>query len=175
MRLPLALRNTGATVPADPLPLGRRDLEAIAQRCRRLVRQRAMLSASAVVVPMPGFDLLVDMGVLSRMLHEVNLEFGLTPAQIERLAPRRRLSVYRTVQALGTSAVGQLITRELLGRLLRSVARRAAAKGAARYVPLAGQAVAAALSFSAIRLIGERHIAECLRVADTMIDIDDLQ
>ena len=39
------------------------------------------------------------------------------------------------------------------------------AKQAAKYVPLAGQAVAAVVGYSAIRYLGEEHLKDCVRVA----------
>ena len=38
---------------------------------------------------------------------------------------------------------------------------------AAKYVPLAGQAVSAAMGYTAIRYLGEQHIQDCLRVVQT--------
>jgi len=153
------------------LPDNRRDLTAIAHRCRKIVTRRAMVSASAAVVPIPGVDILVDLAVLTKMLHEINAEFGLTPAQIELLAPKRRLTAYKAINALGASTVGRLITRELLFTLLKSMAQRVATKTSAKYVPIAGQALAAGLSFAVIKVIGDRHVAACAAVADRVIDI----
>ncbi len=41
-----------------------------------------------------------------------------------------------------------------------------------RYVPLAGQAMAAGLSFAAIKALGDRHIDDCIRVATRAIDVN---
>lgn len=159
--------------PALPvLPAARRDIEQVARRCRKLVTQRAMLSAGAAVVPIPGFDLMVDIGVLMRLLQRINAEFGLTPMQIEALAPKKRLTVYKAAETLGASAVGRVVTRQLVSLLAKSVAKRLAAKTTARYVPIAGQALAASLSFLALKYLGERHIDDCVRVATQVIDID---
>jgi uncharacterized protein (DUF697 family) len=154
------------------LPASERDIHRIAERCRKLVTQRALLSAGATVVPLPGFDLAVDVGVLTRMLQEVNHEFGLTPQQIEALAPQRQFTVYKAINALGASAVGRLITREVVALVARSVARRLATKTALRYVPMAGQAIAASISFAALKTLGDRHVADCVRVASEVIDIN---
>jgi uncharacterized protein (DUF697 family) len=147
-------------------PLHRaQDVPLIAERCRRLVTRRALLSAGASVVPLPGFDLMVDLGVLTRILHEVNAEFGLTPQQIEALSPARQYTVYKAINALGASAVGRLITREVVALFARSVARRLATKSVLRFVPLAGTALAASISFVALKTLGDRHVADCARVA----------
>jgi hypothetical protein len=56
--------------------------------------------------------------------------------------------------------------------LLKSVARRIATKTTAKYVPLAGQALAAGISFAAIKYIGDRHIEDCIAVADRVIQAE---
>lgn len=166
-------RSTRRPTAAPPrLPAHRRDLDEVARRCRKLVMQRALVSAGATVVPIPGFDLLVDVGVLVRMLERVNAEFGLTPAQIEALAPKKRLTVYKAAETLGATAVGRAITREIVALMMRSVARRFAAKATTRYVPLAGQALAASMSFLALKYLGDRHIDDCLKVAGAAIDVN---
>lgn len=148
-----------------PVPASARDIEGAAQRCRKTVTKRALVSATAAVVPIPGIDLAVDVGVLMKMLQEINAEFGLTPEQIELLAPKRRLSAYKAIAAIGSSVIGRRITREALSLIVKSVAKRLAAKTTVKYVPLAGQAVAATISFAAIKFIGDRHIDDCVAVA----------
>ncbi len=154
------------------LPEHARDVDQIAHRCRRLVTQRAMVSATAAVVPVPGLDLMVDVGVLTRMLDEINTEFGLTPMQIEQLAKERRMSVYKAISALDGSAVGRAITREVVALSVKQVAKRMVTRSMARYVPIAGQAVAATLSFVALKYLGEQHIKDCVAVANRVIDLN---
>jgi len=148
------------------VPAGARDIEDAARRCRKVVMKRGLISATAAVVPIPGIDLAVDVGVLMKMLQEINTEFGLTPEQIELLAPKRRLSAYKAIAAIGSSVIGRAITREVLSLVVKSVARRLATKTTVKYAPLAGQAVAAAISFAAIKYIGDRHIEDCVAVAE---------
>ncbi len=113
---PFPFRRKASPVRHLParLPEHHRDVDAIARQCRRLVTQRAMVSATAAVVPLPGLDVLVDVGVLARMLEEINGAFGLTPMQIEQLEAGRRISVYRVLKSLGDSAVGRAVTRDVL-------------------------------------------------------------
>lgn len=154
------------------IPATRRDIDAVARRCRKIVTRRALVSAGAAVVPIPGIDVAVDLGMLMKMLHEINEAFGLTPAQIEALAPRRRLTAYKAITAIGSSYIGRMLTRELAMALLKTAAQRIVAKSAVRGVPLAGQALAAGISFAVIKYIGERHIEDCMRVADWVIEAE---
>jgi uncharacterized protein (DUF697 family) len=153
------------------VPSTRRDIDAVARQCRKLAARRALISAGAAVVPIPGVDVAVDIGVLVSMIEDINAAFGLTPEQIDRLAPRRKVFAYKAVMAVGSALVGRVVTRELVIKLLKTVGVRLTAKQAARAVPIAGQVVAASLSFAALKYLGDRHIEDCVQVADTLIDL----
>ena len=155
------------------IPETRRDVVQIASECRKLVTRRALISAGASVVPMPGVDVAVDITVLLNMIEEINQRFGLTPEQIERLAPHRRLFAYKAAMAVGSVLIGRIVTRELVIKVLKTVGVRLSVKQAAKYVPFAGQAVAASLSFAALKALGDRHVDYCVRVAQTLIDFRD--
>lgn len=142
--------------------------EAIARRCRRLVTQRALLAAGVAMVPVPGLDWLTDIGVLVKLLPEINRAFGLSPEQIERLAPNRQLVVYKAISTGGGLLVGKLVTRELVIQLLKIVGVRLTTQQAAKYVPIAGQAVSAMLTYGALRFVCEQHIRQCQAVARTL-------
>jgi uncharacterized protein (DUF697 family) len=139
--------------------------EAIARQCRRLVTQRALLAAGVAMVPVPGLDWLTDIGVLVQLLPQINRAFGLTPEQIERLAPDRKLVVYKAISSGGGLLVGKMVTRELVIQVLRAVGVRLTTQQAAKYVPIAGQAVSAVLTFGALKYVCEQHIRQCMSVA----------
>jgi uncharacterized protein (DUF697 family) len=140
------------------------DLQAIARRCRRMVRQRAVVAAGVALVPLPGLDWAADVGLLMQLLPRLNAEFGLSPEQIDRLAPDRRLVVYKAITSGGAMLVGRVVTRELVLKLVQLVGVRLTAQQAAKFVPLAGQAVSALLTFGALRYVCEQHIQQCMAV-----------
>ncbi|MES2714695.1 MAG: hypothetical protein V4795_02970 [Pseudomonadota bacterium] len=140
-------------------------LAAIAKRCRQRVRQRALLAAGVAMVPVPGIDWVTDIGVLVKLLPEISAAFGLSPQQVERLAPDRRMVVYKAISAGGSMVLGRLVTRELVLMLLKTVGVRLSAQQAAKYLPVAGQVASAALTFSALRYVCEQHIRQCEAVA----------
>ncbi len=141
------------------------DLQAIARRCRRQVSRRALMAAGVAVIPVPGLDWIADVAVLMRLLPEISAAFGLSPQQIERLAPDRRVVVYKAISAGGAMLAGKLITRDLVLKLVQMVGVRLTAQQAAKYVPLAGQAVSALLTFGALKYVCEQHIRQCMAVA----------
>jgi uncharacterized protein (DUF697 family) len=141
------------------------DIEAIAKRCRRRVTQRALFAAGVAMVPVSGLDWITDVGLLVQLLPEINEAFGLTPAQVDRLSPDHKLVVFKAVSAGGGMLVGRIVTRELVLHMLRLVGVRLTAQQAAKFVPVAGQAVSAALTFSALKYVCEQHIRQCMAVA----------
>ena len=141
----------------------------IAARCRRLVNRRALLAAGVAMVPVPGVDWITDIGLLVKLLPEISEAFGLSPAQVERLAPDRRLMVYKAISAGGSMVLGRLITREVVLMLLKTVGLRLSAQQAAKYLPVAGQLVSAGLTYSALKYVCEQHIRQCEAVARQLL------
>ena len=142
-----------------------KEIEAVVRQCRRLVNKRALFAAGVAVVPIPVVDWVTDVAVLLRLIPEINRAFGLTPEQVERLAPDRRLAVYKAVSAGGGLLVGKLVTRELVIKLLKLVGVRLTTQQAAKYVPIAGSAVSAVLTFSSLKFVCEQHIQPCVSVS----------
>jgi uncharacterized protein (DUF697 family) len=163
--------SKGTTLPADwvVVPDTPQEIDAVVKHCRRLVSKRAMVAAGVSMVPIPGVDWITDVAVLMKLIPEINRAFGLTPEQVERLAPDRRLVVYKTISAGGGMLVGRLVTRELIMKLLKLVGVRLTAQQAAKYVPIAGQAVSAALTFSSLKFVCEQHIQQCVSVSKQLM------
>ena len=145
------------------------EIDATARHCRRLVSRRALVAAGVSVVPLPGVDWVTDVAVLMQLIPEINEAFGLTPEQIERLAPDRRLVVYKAVSAGSGLLVGRLVTRELVMRALRVVGVRLTTQQVAKFVPVAGQMVSAALTYSSLRYVMEQHIQQCVAVSKQLL------
>ncbi len=143
---------------------GNAALAAAVQRSRKLLHRRALVAAAASAVPMPGLDWAVDAALLSRLLPQINAEFGLSAAQIDQLDPNKREQVQKAVSLVGSVLIGKLITRELVIRATQTVGLRLTTKQAAKYVPLAGQAVAATIGYATLRYLGEQHLKDCVRV-----------
>ncbi|WP_298824825.1 hypothetical protein [uncultured Piscinibacter sp.] len=140
-------------------------IDAVADRCRRLVTKRALFGAGVAMVPVPGVDWLTDVALLLKLIPEINHAFGLTPEQVERLSPDRRVVVYKAITAGGSLVIGRVVTREVLMTMLRVVGVRLTTQQAAKFVPVAGQAVSALLTFSALKYVCEQHIRQCMEVS----------
>lgn len=154
--------STWTVVPTGP------QVKTVARQCRRLVTKRALLAAGVAMVPIPGLDWITDVGVLVKLLPEINEAFGLTPAQVERLAPDRRVVVYKAISAAGGMLVGRVVTQKLVMTLLKAVGVRLTTQQAAKFVPVAGQAVSAALTFSALKYVCDLHIQQCVAICEQL-------
>jgi uncharacterized protein (DUF697 family) len=55
-------------------------LTGAVQHSRKLLHRRALVAAAASAVPVPGLDWAVDAALLSRLIPQINAEFGLMPA-----------------------------------------------------------------------------------------------
>jgi uncharacterized protein (DUF697 family) len=151
--------------PTAPLPP---HLQTALKHCRGLVRKRALVAAGVAVVPVPGLDWATDVALLMRLIPQINQAFGLSPAQVERLAPDRQVAVYKAISAGGSLLVGKLVTRQLVMKALSLVGVRLTAQQAAKVVPIAGQAVSAVLTYTALKAVCEMHIQQCLSVAQQL-------
>lgn len=140
-------------------------LQAAVMRGRKLLNKRAIAAAAASAVPVPGLDWAVDAAMLSRLIPEINKEFGLTPQQLDQLDPTKREQVQKAVALVGSVLIGKLISRELVLKAAAKIGMRLTTKQLAKYVPFAGQIVAATVGYAAIRYLGEEHMKDCIRVA----------
>ena len=150
---------------AFDLAAGDAALEAAVKRGRKLLNKRALVAAVASAVPLPGLDWVVDAALLSKMIPAINKEFGLAPEQIDQLDPKKREQIRNAAATVGSLLIGKFISRDLIIKAVTKIGTRLAAKEVAKFVPFAGQVVAAGIGFAAIRYFGEEHMKDCIRVA----------
>lgn len=153
------------------LPRNAAELEEAVKRAKAIVTKRAAVASAASLVPIPGLDIAVDIAAVTRLIPEVNREFGLTPEQIAQLHPGQQLLVYKSIVAIGSVMIGKLVTREIAIEVLKTVGVRMSAKQVGKYVPVAGQALAVALGFTAMKYVGHQHIKECCRVIERTLTV----
>ena len=84
------------------------------KRSRKLLHKRALLAGAVSAVPVPGLDWAVDAAMLSKLIPEINKQFGLTPQQLDSLNPKKREQVQKAVAMVGSVLIGKLISRDLV-------------------------------------------------------------
>ena len=151
------------------------DMQAAVKRSRKLLHKRALLAGAVSAVPIPGLDWAVDAAMLSKLIPEINKEFGLTPQQLDALNPKKREQVQQAVTLVGSVLIGKLISKDLVIKAATTIGMRLTTKQLAKYVPFAGQIVAATVGYAAIRYLGEEHMKDCIRVAQqAQLDVPKL-
>ncbi|MDO4592208.1 MAG: hypothetical protein Q4B46_05280 [Comamonadaceae bacterium] len=146
-------------MPGDALAL-----QQAVQRSRDKLHKRALMAGAASAIPVPGLDWAVDAAILSKLLPDISKEFGLSPEQIDALDPGMRDQVQKAVAMVGSVFLGKLLTHQMLLRVARMIGVRLGSKQFAKFIPFAGQAIAAAVGYSALRYLGQRHINDCVQI-----------
>jgi hypothetical protein len=146
-----------------------RDIAQLRERCRRMVRRRAAISAGVSALPIPGVQVMSDVSLFALLVEDVNRAFGLSPAQVARLQPRFRLVAYEAAVGMGSMMVGKMVTQELVQQVFRRAGLKLFARPASRVAPLAGQIASAAIGFAVFRQMGYQHVDACVAIASELL------
>jgi len=76
--------------------------------------------------------------------------------------------------SMGNNVIGRTVTKRIVTSLLRRVGARVAAGSVAKFVPFIGSAVAAGISFGAMKLVGNAHIEDCYKTARALLPASTL-
>lgn len=93
-------------------------LDCIA-RTKKFVTQRALVTAGASAIPIPGINVTVDVTMLMSILNFINQEFGLTPQQIQHLSTDKQVQLFQMITVTGSAWAGKLITKSLVLAVLK--------------------------------------------------------
>jgi len=152
------------------IPLSLVELDQTVLECKRMVNKRALLSAGAAVVPIPGLDITADVGLLLQLLPDINRKFGIAPAQVEEYDAQTKMMIFNLVSRMGTELAGRSITKRIVLQVLKKLGVKVTAKQAARYVPIIGSMISGGLSFTMMKMICNRHIRECYDLVEVTIE-----
>jgi hypothetical protein len=150
------------------------DLDALREECRAMVTKRAGLSAGAAMIPVFGMDAMTDVALLLDMIPAINRKFGLTPEQIDQLDPQIKKLLFVAITAVGSDLIGRVVTKTMIMRLLTRVGIGISTQSLAKFIPILGQALSAAISFGAMKMLGNAHIDDCYEIAKKLIHPDAL-
>ena len=141
------------------------DLESIRAECLELVKKRAYCSAGAAVIPVPFLDVVIDVGILSQLIPEVNARFGLAPEQISVYDPETKKVHWDELRKRGFEFSGLVVARTAMKKSFNGFFTKIATKQVTKFIPLGGQLVAASLGYFMMRKITEAHIQDCYNLA----------
>ena len=153
----------------------RRDAERVRDECKEMVTRRALVAGGASAVPVPAADAVADVAILLEMIPEINRRFELTPAQIATLPPSHQNLVHSTIKRAGVALAGRIVSKELILSALKTVGARVTAKQVIKFIPFIGSAVSAAIGFSAMKYVGDKHVDDCFGVCLSLLNSSELR
>lgn len=146
------------------LPKSIEEMNKIREDCYAMVTKRALASAGAGLVPLPGVDVAADVAMLVELLPAISRKFGLSKEQIEEMDITTKTLLCRIITQIGKNLVGQVVTKESIIQLLKVAGKRIAVKQIAKFVPIIGQAAGATISYFAMKWMGDSHVDDCYKV-----------
>lgn len=153
------------------LPTTLDDLERIRISCQSMVTRRALLSAGAAVVPIPGVDISTDVAILLQLIPKINERFGLSAEQVDQLSPELKKIALVGSASFSIGLLGKIITPTRVIQLLQKLgAKKLAGKYAAKYIPIIGTVISSSISYVVLRKVGNQHIEECYQIAKKIIE-----
>lgn len=141
------------------------NLEQVRADCLELVKKRAYVSAGAAVIPVPFLDVVIDVGILSQLIPEINARFGLSPEQVSVYDPETKQIHWQELRKRGIEFSGLVVARTAVKKSLNNVAAKVITKQVTKFIPLGGQLVAASLGYFVMKKVAEAHVEESYKIA----------
>ena len=143
----------------------RLDLEKVREECLQKTKKRAYLSAGAAIVPIPFFDVAVDLGMLSQIIPEINSRFGLGSEHVSVFNPETKQVHWDELRKRGFEFSGFVVARTAMKGTFNGFFTKIATKQVTKFIPLGGQIVAASMGYIAMKKVAEAHVEECYKIA----------
>lgn len=141
------------------------DLEHIREQCLELVKKRSYVSAGVAIIPVPFLDVIIDVGMLSFLIPEINARFGLAPDQISVYDPKTQKIHWNELRKRGFEFSGLVVARTAVKSSLNNVAAKAITKQVTKFIPLGGSIIAASLGYIVMKKVAEAHVNDCYKLA----------
>ncbi|MCH7395651.1 hypothetical protein MMP66_15455 [Acinetobacter dispersus] len=141
------------------------NLEQVRDECLELAKKRAYWSAGAAIVPIPFFDVVVDLGMLTQVIPDINARFGLAPEHISVYDPETKKIHWDELRKRGFEFSGFVVARTAMKASFNGFFTKIATKQVTKFIPLGGQLVAASLGYFMMRKITEAHVQDCYNLA----------
>lgn len=141
------------------------DLERIREECLAMVQKRAYVSAGAAIIPVPFFDVVIDVGILSILIPDISARFGLAPEQVSVFDPKTKQVHWNELRKRGIEFSGFVVARTAIKKTINNFATKFVTKQVTKFIPLGGQAVAATLGYVIMKRIAEAHVEDCFKLA----------
>lgn len=141
------------------------NLEQIRDECLEQVKTRSYVSAGVAVIPVPFLDVVIDVGMLSLLIPEINARFGLAPDQISVYDPATKKIHWNELRKRGFEFSGLVVARTAVKASLNNMAAKIITKQVTKFIPLGGSIIAASLGYIVMKKVAEAHVDECYKLA----------
>ena len=143
----------------------RLDLEKVREECLQKTKKRAYLSAGAAIVPIPFFDVAVDLGMLSQIIPEINSRFGLGSEHVSVFNPETKQVHWDELRKRGFEFSGFVVARTAMKGTFNGFFTKIATKQVTKFIPLGGQIIAASLGYMVMKKVAAAHVEDCYSLA----------
>ena len=144
------------------------NLEQVRAECLELVKKRSYVSAGVAVIPVPFLDVVIDVGILSMLIPEINVRFGLSPEQISVFDPATKTVHWSELRKRGFEFSGLVIARTAAKASLNNIAAKILTKQVIKFIPLGGSIIAASLGYVVMKKVAEAHVEESYKLAKSV-------
>ena len=141
------------------------DLDEVRREAKAMVKKRAYISAGVSAVPVPFLDVMVDAGLLTQLIPEINVMFGLAAERMPAFDLETREVHWNEMRSRGLEFAGLVATRGVVRMSIQGMATRILSKQVIKFIPLGGQIVAATMGYYVMKKIATDHINECYNLA----------
>ncbi|NHC03718.1 hypothetical protein G9F31_08015 [Acinetobacter sp. 187] len=141
------------------------NLEQVRAECLELVKKRSYVSAGAAVIPVPFLDVVIDVGMLSLLIPDINARFGLSPEQVSVFDPATKKIHWNELRKRGFEFSGLVVARTAAKTSLNNIAAKVITKQVTKFIPLGGSIIAASLGYIVMKKVAEAHVEECYKLA----------
>jgi predicted GTPase len=140
------------------------------EAAEKVVGIYAGLAAANALNPVPGLDISVDVGILTRMARYVISTYGLRKDQVEALQGHTHVhaAVIRGVREIAQRFTPYL-TEKFVAAALRRMGAEVLMKNTSKWVPFVGTLVSAGLGYQLTYRFGDQLIDDCESAAKQVI------
>jgi uncharacterized protein (DUF697 family) len=137
------------------------EVEVVVKECKKMVTKRALASAGAGAIPVPGVDIVADVSMLLELIPSITRKFGLEEEDLGGLPNEIKIIVAKVLADYAADFLGKAVVKDLILNVLKRFGVRVASKQVVKYIPILGQGAAAILSFTLMKVVGNSHVYDC--------------
>jgi uncharacterized protein (DUF697 family) len=141
------------------------DLDAIREECLSLMKTRAYISAGVSAIPVPLIDIAVDAGMLTQLLPEISIKFGLESEKLAAINFQTGDVRWRELGSRSLAFAGLVAARGATRMSIRGLGTRLISRQVIKFIPLGGPIIAATMGYFVFKKITVNHINECYALA----------